>query len=145
MPLLIFPIVKFNGGRNLYSFKIPKKLCGRTGGFARKHTTYKKGDLGNGLWHCFTLCISHFVPLQHGYGAHVCLCRDGCLQHRQDSDGSRGGTGESPAETGAQGWVFIGKDMGRSRDFHRHVYVYIYTIIWICGVLCRLVHIKKDR
>ena len=27
--------VKFNGGRNLYSFKIPKKLCGRTGGFAR--------------------------------------------------------------------------------------------------------------
>ena len=27
--------VKFNGGRNLYSSKIPKKLCGRTGGFAR--------------------------------------------------------------------------------------------------------------
>ena len=23
------------GGLNLYSFKIPKKLCGRTGGFAR--------------------------------------------------------------------------------------------------------------
>ena len=69
------------------------------------------------------LCIFYFVPLQHGYGAHVCLCRDGCLQHRQDSDESWGGTGESPAETGAQGEVFIGKDMGRSREYHGHIYI----------------------
>ena len=33
-----WPVLKFNGGRNLYSFKIPKKLCGRTGGFARNYT-----------------------------------------------------------------------------------------------------------
>ena len=44
IPMLIFPMnVKFNGGRNLYSFKIPKKLCGRTGGFARKVTEYRYG------------------------------------------------------------------------------------------------------
>ena len=77
------------------------------------------------------LCIFYFVPLQHGYGAHVCLCRDGCLQHRQDSDESWGGTGESPAETGAQGEVFIGKDMERSREYHGHIYIYIIIIIII--------------
>ena len=30
--------VKFDGGGNFYSFKFPKKLCGRTGGFARTYT-----------------------------------------------------------------------------------------------------------
>ena len=33
--------------------------------------------------------------------------RDGCLQHGQDSVESRGGIGEGPAKTGAQGEVFF--------------------------------------
>ena len=79
--------VKFDGGGNFYSFKIPKKLCGRTGGLARTYTV---------LSTCFCTSNTIFFVLN----VHLIIPMCGMIQMGGFSTGPKGlGPGRST------GWV----------------------------------------